>query len=203
MTKSRPVQAYADPADMAWMGDLVVSCGGAPPAWTQATLPEARIELAGTYTVTGAYLRAIAKIGLHYALSVPPELSGMEPEFAEIKELIWSGAGDPDRLVRQCEDQFVGNFKAWERPTEWMHILSVHRTYMAITVNAQFFAGPQALPPGYEITLGRNPARLDVRPETKAHLFVITEPDAAGPVGVVEDANPANLIVPVFGRIRL
>ena len=72
MTKSRPVQAYADPADMAWMGDLVVSCGGAPPAWTQATLPEARIELAGTYTVTGAYLRAIAKIGLHYALSVPP-----------------------------------------------------------------------------------------------------------------------------------
>ena len=53
-----------------------------------------------------------------------------------------------------------------------LDILSVRRTYMAITVNAQFFAGPRALPPGYEINLGRNPARLDVRPETKTDAMV-------------------------------
>jgi hypothetical protein len=40
-----------------------------------------------------------------------------------------------------------------------------------------------------------NPARLHVRDERKAHLFVITEPDA-GSVGIVEDADPANLILP-------
>ena len=57
---------------------------------------------------------------------------------------------------------------------------------------------PAILAPGYEVYLGRNPARLDVRPETKAHLFVLTEPDAEGPVGVVEGANPVNLILPVF-----
>jgi len=57
------------------------------------------------------------------------------------------------------------------------------------------------LPPGYEVHLGDNPARLHVRDERKAHLFVITKPDAEGPVGIVEDANPANLIVPVFNRI--
>jgi hypothetical protein len=83
-----------------------------------------------------------------------------------------------------------------------MHILAVHRAYIAITVNAQFFAGPRSLPPGYEIRLGGNPARLHVRDERKAHLFIITKPDAAGPMGVAEDGNPANLIMPVFHPIR-
>jgi len=36
----------------------------------------------------------------------------------------------------------------------------------------------RSLPPGDEVCLGRNPARLDLRPETTAHLFVLTEPDA-------------------------
>ncbi len=183
------------------MTDLLVALGGTLPAWTSADLPAARIQLATTYTVTGAYLRAIAKIGFHHCLSVCPDLSGMEPEFSAIKQFIWDGTGDADRFVRQCTDQFVANFKAWERPTEWMHILAVHRTYVRITVNAQFFAGPRSLPPGYEVHLGHNPARLHVRDERKAHLFVITKPDAEGPVGIVEDANPANLIVPVFNRI--
>lgn len=84
----------------------------------------------------------------------------MEPEFSDVKQFIWDGSGDADRFVRQCKDRFVANFNASERPTEWMHILAVRRTFMAITANAQFFAGPRSLPPGYEISLGRNPARL-------------------------------------------
>lgn len=201
LSGAKPIQAYADPGEIPWVTELVVAMGGAPPAWTSADLPAARIQLAATYTVTGAYLRAIAKIGFHYALSVFPELSGMEPEFSQLKQFIWDGSGDADQFVRQCKDQFVANFKASERPTEWMHILAVHRTYMAITANAQFFASPRSLPPGYQISVGRNPARLHARDERKAHLFVITKPDADGPLGVVEDANPANLIIPVFHRI--
>ncbi len=201
LTAAKPIQAYADPEDIPWMTELVVAAGGAPPAWATATLPATRIQLATTYTVTGAYLRAIAKIGFHYALTVFPELTGMEPEFSGIKAYIWDGTGEADRSVRQRRDQFVANFNASERPTEWMHILAARRTYLAITANAQFFAGPRSLPPGYEISLGRNPARLDVRPEAKAHLFVITDPGANGPVGIAEDANPATLILPIFNPV--
>ena len=197
---AKPFQAYADPEDIPWVTELVVAAGGAPPSWTTATLPEGRIQLAATVTVTGAYFRAIAKIGFHYALSVFPDLTGMEPELSGIKGFIWEGTGDADRLVRQRKDQFVANFNASERPTEWMHILAVRRTYMAITAYAQFFAGPRSLPPSYEIRVGRNPARLHATAETKAHLFVITHPHASDFVGVVEDAQPANRILPVFNR---
>jgi hypothetical protein len=200
LTGATPIQAYADPEDISWVTELVVGAGGAPPNWATADLPAAKIQLATTYTVTTAYLRAIAKIAFHYALTVFPELTGMEPEFAAVKQFIWDGTGDADRFVRQRTEQFVANFNASERPTEWMHILAARRTYMAITVNAQFFAGPRSLPPGYEVYLGRNPARLDVRPETKAHLFVLTEPDAEGLVGVAEDANPATVILPLLNR---
>jgi hypothetical protein len=203
LTGAKPVEVYTDPNDVPWMNDLVVAFGGTPPPWTSVDLPAVRIQLATTYTVTGAYLRAIAKITFHYALTAFQELSGTEPEFSEIKQFIWDGTGGADRFVRQCTEQFIANFEAWECPTEWMHILHVRRTYMAITANAQFFAGPRSLPPGYQVSLGRNPARLHIPEERKAHLFIITDPDAKGPVGVVEDAQPANLILPVFNRILL
>jgi hypothetical protein len=197
---ARPFQAYADPEDTPWVSELVVAAGGDPPSWATATLPDSRIQLAATVTVTSAYFRAIAKIGFHYALSVFPDLTGMEPELSGIKGFIWEGAGDADYLVRQRKDNFVANFNAGERPTDWMHILAVRRTYTAITAYAQFFAGPRSLPPSYEIPLGRNPARLYATADTKAHLFVITHPHASGFVGIVEDAQPANRILPVFNR---
>jgi hypothetical protein len=200
LTGAKPIQAFADVDDIPWVTELVVGAGGVPPDWTSADLPAAKVRLATTYTVTEAYLRAIAKIAFHYALKVFPELTGMEPEFSDIKQFIWDGTGKVDRFVRQRTEQFISNFNAGEAPTEWMHILAARRTYLAITANAQFFAGPRSLPPGYEVYLGRNPARLDVLSETKTHLFVLTEPDAEGPVGIVEDANPANLILPVFAR---
>jgi hypothetical protein len=112
LSGAKPIQAYAAPGEIPWVTDLVVAMGGSPPCWTSTDVSAARIQLAATYTVTRAYLRAIAKIGFHYALAVLPELSGMEPEFSDIKQFIWSGAGDTDRFVRQCKEQFVANFRA-------------------------------------------------------------------------------------------
>jgi hypothetical protein len=76
-----------------------------------------------------------------------------------------------------------------------MHILAVVRSYERITAYAQFFAGPRSLPPGYEIDIGRDPARIRRPTERRAHQFVILDPGApARIVGRMEDANPANLI---------
>jgi hypothetical protein len=73
-----------------------------------------------------------------------------------------------------------------------MHILAVERTYDVILAHAQFFAGPGIVPPPYLIRIGRDPARIMRRKESRAHQFVILDP-AAG-TGEMVDADPVQLI---------
>lgn len=148
--------------------------------------------------MTQAYFRAVAKIAFHYALKIFPDLTGLEPEFSPIKKFIWEG-GEIEQFVRQTKGQFVENFQHGYRPTQWMHILAVERTYQRIFAHAQFFAGPQSLPPPYKISIGRNPSRIVSRPEQRAHQFVILDPTTnSGIVGVMEDAQPAQYIRPAW-----
>ena len=80
-----------------------------------------------------------------------------------------------------------------------MHILAVKKEPGRLIGYAQFFAGPAFLPQAYEVKLGGNPALIITRPEWRAHQFVILDPTAApGPIGKMEDANPAEYILPVF-----
>jgi hypothetical protein len=78
-------------------------------------------------SVTEAHFRAVAKIAFHYALSTFRDLTGAEPEFVPIRNFIWAG-GNADGFVRQRRDQFVANFRR-ERPTHWMLILAITRSY--------------------------------------------------------------------------
>jgi hypothetical protein len=113
-----------------------------------------------------------------------------------VKQFIWEG-GEIDPFVRQNSGQFVGNFLHGYRPTRWMHILAVERTYQRIVAHAQFFVGPQSLSLPYAVVLGRNPSRIVSRTEQRAHQFVILDPTASsGFVGVMEDAQPAQYIRP-------
>ncbi len=193
LERARPVHAFATPEEIPWISDLLRVVGYVPPGdWVTTEFPAQKIPLVVTVTVTPAHFRAVAKIAFHYALKMFPDLSGMEPEFAAIKDFIWTG-GDVDQFVRQRQDQFVENFRRGE-PTQWMHILAVERTYNGILGHAQFFAGPQTLPPPYLIRIGRDPARV-VRPvERHAHQFVILDPASA--TGVMVDAEPLQYIRP-------
>jgi hypothetical protein len=147
-------------------------------------------------SVTEAYFRAVAKIAFHYTLKVFPDLTGLENEFSQMKEFIWSG-GNADRFVRQDHGQFVENFRRKHRPTHWMHILSIERTYQSLVAHAQFFVGPQSLPLPHTVSIGQNPSRIDSRPEQGAHQFVILDPTASsGFVGMMEDAQPAQYLKP-------
>jgi hypothetical protein len=81
-----------------------------------------------------------------------------------------------------------------------MHILAVKREPARFTGYAQFFAGPAILPPGYEVRLGGNPARIISRPQRRAHQFVILNPTtSSGPLGKMEDFEPVEHIWP-FAR---
>jgi hypothetical protein len=159
-------------------------------------IPPQKFPLTVRVTVTSSYFRAIAKIAFHYTLKMFPDLSGMEPELTPLKEFIWIGeAGDVDRFVRQRPDQFVENFRRGWRPTHWMHILGVKRSSEGIIAYAQFFAGPNILPPGYEIRIGKEPARIIRSPDLRTHQFVILDPTASpGVIGKMVDATPANCL---------
>lgn len=195
LQNARPIHVFAAADEIPWVTDLVRAVGGQPPgAWTTTNIAPQRIPLVVEMRVTEAHFRAVAKIAFHYTLKMFPDLNGLESEFTPVKDFIWNG-GDADRFVRQRPDQFVENFRRGQRPTHWMHILAVVRTYERITAYAQFFAGSRSLPPPYEVLIGRDPSRILRPTERRAHQFVILDPVApAGVVGRMVDANPAHLI---------
>jgi hypothetical protein len=192
---AKPVHVFAAPDEIAWVTELVGAVGGLPHShWATPTFSPQKIQLVVNVTVTGAYFRAVAKIAFHYALQMFPDLTGLEQEFTQIKEFIWSG-GNADRLVCQNTGQIVENFRQGYQPTHWMHILTVNRTYDHIVAHVQLFAGPRSLPPPYRICVGRNPSRIDRGRELRAHQFVILNPSASsGAVGIMEDALPVDSI---------
>jgi hypothetical protein len=191
LDRGEPIRVFAAPDEIPWVTDLLRKLGYAIPAnWAVTEFPAQKIALVAEVTVSPAHFRAVAKVGFHYALKMFPDLTGLESEFEPIKDFIWAG-GDIAQFVRQRADQFVRNFKRM-RPTKWMHILGVERTYDVILAHAQFFAGPGILPPPYVIRIGRNPAKIVSRRVVRAHQFVILDP-AAG-TGEMVDAEPAELI---------
>jgi hypothetical protein len=198
LERARPIHAFTDEDEMGWMGDLMRSFGGdLTDGWATTQLTPQRLQLVVEMRVTGAHFRAVAKIVFHYLLKMFRDLTGQEREFDQIKGFIWSG-GDIDRFVRQRRpEQVILNWRR-ERPTHWMHILGAERTYDRIVGWFQPFAGPQSLPPIYEVTIGMDPSRIVRRREQKAHQFVVLDPAAAdGIVGEMEDLQPANYVRPL------
>jgi hypothetical protein len=191
LDRGKPIRAFATDEEIPRVGDVLQKLGYAVPSdWAVSTYPTQKIALVAEVTVSPKHFRAVAKIGFHYALKMFPEFTGMEQEFDDIKEFIWAG-GDVNKFVAQRSDQFVENFKR-ERPTKWMHILAVERTYGGTLAHAQFFAGPGILPPPYLIRIGREPSRI-VRPkEVRAYQFVILDPAMAS--GKMEDVDAAQRI---------
>ncbi len=192
LDRGQPIHAFATEKEIPWVSDLLRTLGYTVPANWVTEFPAQKISLIAEVTVSPAHFRAVAKIAFHYVLKMFPDLTGMEAEFAAIKDFIWTG-GAIAEFVRQRSDQFVRNFER-ERPTKWMHILAVERTYDVILAHAQFFAGPGIVPPPYVIRIGRDPARIMRPRETRAHQFVILDP--AGSTGEMVDAEPLQYIRP-------
>lgn len=197
LEKVKPIHVFAAQDEIPWVTELLKAVGGVPSGnWATTNFLPQKVQLVVNVKVTQAYFRAVAKITFHYVLKIFPDLKGLEPEFGPIKDFIWAG-GNIDQFVRQNNDQFIENFRRGYRPTHWMHILTVDRTYNSIVAYAQFFAGPHSLPVPYKVWVGRNPLRIDRGRELRAHQFVILNPSkTSGAVGVMEDAQPAHSVFP-------
>jgi hypothetical protein len=189
---ARLTRVFATDDEIPWVRDLMEALGHTfPTDWSVTSLPAGKIPLVAEVRVSPAHFRAVAKIGFHYTLKMFPYLTGQEPQFDPIRKFILEGVGNPDQFVVQRRDQFVKNFGS-ARPTHWMHILAVEKTYGSILAHAQFFAGPGMLPPPYAVQIGRNPARIATHNESRAHQFVLLDP--ARMTGVMEDAQPVQFI---------
>jgi hypothetical protein len=191
LDRGEPIRVFATDEEVPHVTVLLQGLGYPPPTdWAVTAFPAQKMPLVAEVTVSPAHFRAVAKIAFHYTLKVFPDLTGTEAEFAPIKNFIWAG-GDPDQFVQQRRDQFVRNFRT-HRPTKWMHLLAVERTYYSILAHAQFFAGPGIVPPPYVIRLGQDPSRIISRRRARAHQFVILDPVAG--TGEMLDGEPAELI---------
>ena len=94
LSGATPVRALATREEIPWIEELLRDAGHQMATdWITTEFPPQRIQLVVNVRMTDAYLRAVAKIVFHYTLKMFPDLTGEEPEFAAVKEFIWSGGG--------------------------------------------------------------------------------------------------------------
>lgn len=110
--------------------------------------------------ITGRYLRAIAKIALHFALKSMPELSGHEREFEAVKRYIADGVGDDQEFVELADRQVLWQAQRGWTPSSWCHLMGVAVDDGYMRVRLQFFLGPLGPPPVWTVVLGKDPFRV-------------------------------------------
>ena len=116
--------------------------------------------------ITPVYLRALAKIGFHYALKYIPTIMGNEGAFRALRDFIRYGTGDASQFLSSCEP--VSNPSG---PPG--HVLAaVAATDSPILVTMQFFAASGTPLPQWRLILGDNPSALFIeRAQVSAHFF--------------------------------
>ena len=129
----------------------------------------------GPQIITGRvgpeYLRALAKIGFHYALKYIPTIIGNEGAFRALREFIRHGTGDAEQFLTPCE-----TISTQDGPPG--HILTAIAPPNAdIIVNMQFFIGCDVPLSQWRLNLGRNPTVLYTETQMSAHYFTYAEAD--------------------------
>ncbi|HEV2314715.1 MAG TPA: hypothetical protein VGR94_05375 [Candidatus Acidoferrales bacterium] len=119
------------------------------------------IQMAGEMRapISAQYLRAIAKIAFHFFLRYFTQFSGLEDEFEDIKQFIYTGVAKR-LIVSPLQEPFVRDLQGGARMNRWGHLLSAECSYSGIEARLQFFAGPQVQPIVWRCSIGKNPARI-------------------------------------------
>jgi len=118
--------------------------------------------------ITPNYLRALCKIGFHYALKYISTITGGEEAFRPLREFIRDGSGDGQQFLNSCK-------AATYSPGPPGHCLTVvAKPDNDIIVNMQFFVGCKSALPQWQLTLGPNPRRLHGT-QVFSHLFAYTQ----------------------------
>lgn len=158
------------------IAEVEAACCGILPAGSTVTdkpLPGHGAQIAGEMQapISIPYLRAIAKIAVHYFLQYFPRYSGLESEFDAIKAFIYSGAGNYDQFIRPTDGPFVLELQRGGQPRRWFHLLACETDGRRIVARMQFFVGPKVLPIVWHIDIGRDPAKV-IYPDSKGFSYI-------------------------------
>jgi hypothetical protein len=107
------------------------------------------------------YMRALAKVAFHYFLWSQQVLRGNEPVFANIRNLIATGAGDYRAFVDYDAPQFIPILREGLVPVRTSHYFFAELTRDRAVSWCQFFVGPTHLSPPARVRLAATPLRLD------------------------------------------
>jgi hypothetical protein len=138
------------------------------------------------FTVTDRYYRAIAKIGLHYYLTHSQRYSGLETEFAPIKNFIIAGGdlapffGFPSHIAFRQPPPPYGF-------ASWGHVLAAGETYNCVEAYVRLFVGPEYPGPEHHIRLCPCNFKFQLLRPVVAHSYNYDPgpPTRSGPVGEV------------------
>jgi len=185
--KYKLIAAFGDKEDTQLLQSIVsILEPGKKLSWHEPTKQTVRIEVLGTAILTGAYLRAIAKISFHYFLKMDDQFTGHERCFAAIKQLIIRGEKH-NPIVTVKQGTLVEEISAVIRPSRFFHILVAERREDRIVGKVQLFLGPYVQPLVYEIKIAEAPSSVLMAPKLGGHSFVyFDEKTASGYDGIME-----------------
>ena len=155
-------RVFAADGEMEWIEGLCTDLGGdfkwLPPSEGGGHIEKPRARV----TVTGAFFRAVAKVGFHYLLAAVDTWRGDEFMFDPIRTFIRHGA-PPDQFVTNQMQQILTLPEpgVWTptpmtfRPKRWGHVVVVEGTPDGIRARLQFFLGPRCEPSTYTVALAR------------------------------------------------
>jgi hypothetical protein len=182
----RPQRFYGDSTeDLQEIRQLCTDVFGDKHVQLFSNEPGIIVSARSVFSVSQAYLRAIAKIGFHSFLHFFPNFTGFEPTFDDIKRFIYHGTGGPNPFVWGQQGPILPGLEAYGAP---VHVVACEWEQGFLHTRLQFFVGLKTgmrlkagsaggasieTEPGrfvWVVRLGRNPSRLVYEARTGALL---------------------------------
>lgn len=129
------------------------------------------------------YLRAVAKIALHGALKLRPELIGNEWEFDVLRRFIRRGDLPMTNPVQYRNERIIAGIGDDVMLRDWGHVVAVETTETTVFTKLQFFIGPGAIPPMWIVRVGRRPEHLPPNSGVAYYAHYLDQPSADGHTG--------------------
>lgn len=126
-------------------------------AWGGAQIDSKLKPVTVVAAITRKYLRAIAKVGFHYFVSIADRCSGAEDEFGAVRAFIRDDIGDPKEFVNLASPYFIPAIAEGYVPQRTSHFFFCDQDRDGVVAKVQFFVGPHSLYPPATVHLGKNP----------------------------------------------
>lgn len=196
MGKDCPFEFFCEDEDMSWIKELLDKDFDRI-QWQdrRQLMPQEKINIETTATITEKHHRGIAKIAFNYMMYFRPSgITGFEESFKPLREFIRYGKGHPKNFVRMAKKDIiygVGNYIAL---SDYGHIVTCSVDNF-VSSFVHIFTGREPGHKPYQVLLGRYPHKIATFKENIGNWFKITKTDRA--------SKDIGEILPLFSPTRV